>query len=99
LTASTGAVSKQTFELKAADYAGCSRIVIAIPAASNIKVTKVLLKSSSNADITSEFKQINTSTNVINIGGVNNAEPVPHNVWEYKPASLDSTEVYTITLG
>lgn len=99
LTASSGAVSAQTFELKAADYAGCSRIVIAIPAASNIKVKEVLLKSSSNADITGEFKQINTTENVINIGGVDNYDPKAHNVWEYKPASLDSTEVYTITIG
>jgi hypothetical protein len=99
LTASSGAVSGQTFELKAADYTGCSRIVIAIPAASNIKVKEVLLKSSSNADITGEFKQVNTADNVISIGGVNNYDPVAHNVWEYKPAALDSTEVYTITIG
>ena len=99
LTASDGAVSAQTFELKAASYAGCSRIVIAIPAAANIKVKEVLLKSSSNADITGEFKQVNTTENVINIGGVDNHSPVAHNVWEYKPASLDSTEVYTITIG
>ena len=99
LTKSDGAVSAQTFELKAADYAGCSRIVIAIPAASSVVVKEVLLKSSSNADITGEFKKINTAENVINIGGVNNASPVAHNVWEYKPASLDSTEVYTITIG
>lgn len=99
LTPSSGAVSAQTFELKAADYTNCSRIVIAIPVDSKIKVTGVLLKSSSNADITSEFKQINTTENVINIGGVDNYDPKPHNVWEYKPASLDSTEVYTITIG
>ena len=90
LTASAGAVANTTFELKAADYSGCSRIVIAIPSASNKTVKEVLLKSSSNADITGEFKQINSA---------NNYDPVTHNVWEYKPASLDSTEVYTITIG
>jgi hypothetical protein len=99
LTGSSSAVTKHTFELKAADYTDCTRVVIAIPAAANIKVTQVLLKSASNADITTEFKQINTSTNVINIGGVNNYDPKAYNVWEYKPAALDSTEVYTITLG
>lgn len=99
LTNSAGAVASTTFELKAADYSGCSRIVIAIPAASGKNVTEVLLKSSSNADITGEFKKINNADNVINIGGVNNYDPKAFNVWEYKPASLDSTEVYTIKIG
>ena len=99
LTNSAGAVGSTTFELKAASYSGCSRIVIAIPAASGKNLTEVLLKSSSNADITGEFKKINNADNVINIGGVNNYDPVSFNVWEYKPASLDSTEVYTIKIG
>ena len=99
LTNSTGAVGNTTFELKAASYTGCSRIVIAIPAAAGKTVKEVLLKSSSNADITGEFKKINSESNKINIGGVNNYDPVNFNVWEYKPASLDSTEVYTITIG
>jgi hypothetical protein len=99
LTNSAGAVSGTTFELKAASYSGCSRIVIAIPKAAGKNVTEVLLKSSSNADITTEFKKINTADNKIEIGGVNNYDPVEYNVWEYKPASLDSTEVYTITIG
>lgn len=99
LTGSTAAVTKHTFTLKASDYAGCTRILVAIPVAANIKVTKVLLASASNADITSEFKQINTTTNVINIGGVDNYDPKSYNVWQYKPAALDSTEIYTITLG
>ena len=99
LTNSTGAVGSTTFELKAADYAGCSRIVIAILASSGKTVKEVLLKSSSNADITGEFKKINNADNVIEIGGVNNYDPKSFNVWEYKPASLDSTEVYTIKIG
>lgn len=99
LTGSTSAVTKHTFDLNASDYAGCTRILIVIPVAANVNVTKVLLKSASNADITSEFKKINTDANVISLGGVGNYDPKAHNVWEYKPASLDSTEVYTITLG
>jgi hypothetical protein len=99
LTNSTAAVSGQTFELKAASYSGCSRIVIAIPANGGKVLKEVLLKSSSNADITGEFKQINTATNVINVAGYNGYTPISYNVWEYKPAALDSTEVYTIKIG
>lgn len=99
LTNSTSAVSSTTFELKASSYSGCSRIVIAIPVSANKNVTSVLLKSSSNADITAEFKKINTSENTIPVEGYNGYTAVNYNVWEYKPASLDSTEVYTITIG
>ena len=99
LTNSTAAITNHTFELKAADYAGCSRIVIAIPAAAKKKISSVLLKSSSNADITGEFKKINTADNVISVEGANGYTAASYDVWEYKPASLDSTEVYTITIA
>jgi hypothetical protein len=99
LTNSAAAVSNQTFELKAASYTDCSRIVIAIPTAAKKKVSSVLLKSSSNADITGEFKKINSSTNTIEVNGYNGYTAVTYDVWEYKPASLDSTEVYTITIA
>lgn len=99
LTNSTAAVGSTTFELKASSYTDCSRIVIAIPANGGKVLKSVLLKSSSNADITSEFKQINSASNVINVAGHNGYSPIAYNVWEYKPAALDSTEVYTITIG
>ena len=99
LTNSTAAITNHTFELKAADYAGCSRIVIAIPTAAKKKISSVLLKSSSNADITGEFKKINTADNVISVEGANGYTAASYDVWEYKPASLDSTEVYTITIA
>ena len=99
LTNSSGKVTGTTFELKAATYTGCSRIVIAIPANGGKALKEVLLKSSSNADITGEFKKINTTENAINVAGHNGHTPIAYNVWEYKPASLDSTEVYTIKIG
>lgn len=99
LTNSSAKISGTTFELKAASYSGCSRIVIAIPANGGKVLKEVLLKSSSNADITGEFKKINSDTNIINVAGHNGHTPIAYNVWEYKPASLDSTEVYTITIG
>ena len=99
LTNSTEKVKSTTFELKAATYEGCSRIVIAIPANGGKVLKEVLLKSSSNADITGEFKKINSDSNVIKIAGYNSYDPIAYNVWEYKPAALDSTEVYTIKIG
>lgn len=90
-----GQVSKTSYEVKASTYAGCSRIVVAIPSG-KANVTKVLLKSASNADITSEFKKENST---VNVEGVNGASATAYNVWVYQPASLGSDEVYTITLG
>jgi hypothetical protein len=99
LTNSSAKVSSTSFELKASSYSGCSRIVIAIPANGGKVLKEVLLKSSSNADITGEFKKINTDAAPITVAGHNGYTPINYNVWEYKPASLDSTEVYTITIG
>lgn len=96
LTGSTSAVSSQEFELKAATYENCKRIVIAIPSAANKGITKVFLKSASNADITSEFVE---QTDTVDVYGANDYTAKPYRVWIYEPASLDSTEVYTITLG
>jgi hypothetical protein len=95
LEGSSAAVSATTFELKAADYTGCKRVVLAIPAASGISVKEVLLKSASNADITSEFKE----KTAIDVKGAEGYTAVSYKIWVYEPASLDSTEIYTITLG
>lgn len=95
LTGSDEAVAATTFELKAADYANCKRIVIAIPKNSNKTVTNVLLKSASNADITTEFKEKDN----LDIKGANDYLAATYRIWVYEPASLDSTEIYTITLG
>lgn len=94
LNKSDAKIADITFDLAASDYENCDRIVIAIPVADNKKVSKVLLKSASNADITSEFKLEN-----LNILGANNYTGKPYNVWVYQPASLDSTEEYTITIN
>lgn len=94
LNKSNEQIADVTFDLIAADYENCNRIVIAIPVADNKKVSQVLLKSASNADITSEFK-----LEVLNIPGANGYEEKPYNVWVYQPASLDySQEKYTITI-
>lgn len=95
LTGSDSEVIDQVFELKAADYAGCKRIVIAIPAAANKAVTRVLLRSASNADITSEFIE---QTNTIDVEGAEGYSAKPYRVWIYEPALLDSSEYYTIII-
>jgi len=97
-----GTPTSTTFELKAADYAGCTRIVVAIPSAANKSVTEVYLKSSSNADILGEFKlqKDGEAVKTVEVAGTNNYTTTkPYKVWVYEPASLDSTEVYTITVG
>ena len=96
LIGSSGAVTSHTFDLKAADFDGCKRIIIAIPSAANKVITQVYLKSASNADITSLFEELE---NTIDVAGANNYTAKPYRVWVYEPASLDSTEIYTITLG
>lgn len=95
LTHSEGAVRAQTFELKAADYTDCKRIVIAIPKDANVSITGVLLKSASNADILSEFKEKDN----LDILGAEDYLAASYRIWIYEPAALDSTEIYTITLG
>ena len=90
---SSAAVS--SFDLSAIDYEKCKRIVIAIPANSGKKISQVLLKSASNADITSEFKE---KAN-LEIEGAEGFTTAAYKIWIYEPAELDSSEVYTITIG
>lgn len=92
---SGSAVSSGDIEIKASDYAGCKRIVIAMPSGTK-SVKKVYLKSASNADITSEFVR---QTATIDVNGAEGFTAKPYAVWVYEPAALDSSEVYTITIG
>lgn len=96
LGASSAAVSSGEVEIKAADYEGCKRVVVAMPVSSNKTIQKVYLKSASNADITSEFvKQSST----LEVEGAEGFTSKPYNVWVYEPASLDASEVYTVVIG
>ena len=86
-----------TLEIKASDYPGCSRIIVAIPEAAKKSIQTVYLKSASNADILSEFK---LQENTIEVKGNNNyATTKSDKIWIYQPASLDPSEIYTITIG
>jgi hypothetical protein len=96
LIGSSSAITSHTFDIEAKDFENCKRIIIAIPSAASKVITKVYLKSASNADITSLFEELE---NTIDVAGANDYAAKPYRVWVYEPASLDSTEVYTITIG
>lgn len=89
-----GSVSSGTYTVKASDYPGRTRIVVAIPSGAGT-VTQVLLPSASNADITGEFKK---QSSTVNVEGSNGYTAKAYNVWVYQPASLGSDEVYAITI-
>lgn len=74
--------------------AGAVKVVVAVPASMN--VTKVLMPSAMNADATASFvKQAGT----VQVEGAEGFTAAAYNVWVYKPASIDSTETYAVTIG
>ena len=74
--------------------AGAAKIVVAVP--SNRKITKVLLASSMNADITSQFVE---QTDAVAVEGANAYTAANYKIYVYQPASIDSAENYNITIG
>ena len=91
------ATSYGTIEVKAEAYAGCKRIVVAIPEAAKKTIKSVYLKSASNADILGEFKLQNSTIEVEGANGYTITKP--YKVWVYQPAQLDPSEIYTITVA
>ena len=74
--------------------AGAVKVVVAVPA--NMKVTKVLMPSAMNADATASFvKQAGS----VQVEGAEGFTAAAYNVWVYQPASIDSTETYSVTIG
>lgn len=74
--------------------AGAVKVVVAVPASMN--VTKVLMPSAMNADATASFvKQAGS----VQVEGAEGFTAAAYNVWVYKPASIDSTETYSVTIG
>lgn len=74
--------------------AGAVKVVVAVPASMN--VTKVLMPSAMNADATASFvKQAGT----VQVEGAEGFTAAAYNVWVYKPASIDSSETYAVTIG
>ena len=75
---------------------GATRVIVALPVASNLEVIKVTMPSAWGTDVTSEFKKQPKTVNVEGVGGY---EAASYNVWVYEPQSLDSSETYDITIG
>lgn len=73
---------------------GAKKVVVAVPASMN--VTKVLMPSAMNADATASFvKQAGS----VQVEGAEGFTAAAYNVWVYQPASIDSTETYSVTIG
>lgn len=74
--------------------AGAVKVVVAVPASMSVK--KVLMPSVMNADATASFvKQAGS----VQVEGAEGFTAAAYNVWVYKPASIDSTETYAVTIG
>lgn len=87
------AASKKTIDTFGAG-AGAVKVVVAVPASMN--VTKVLMPSAMNADATASFvKQAGS----VQVEGAEGFTAAAYNVWVYKPASIDKTETYAVTIG
>ena len=74
--------------------AGAVKVVVAVPA--NMSVKKVLMPSAMNADATASFVKQASS---IQVEGAEGFTAAAYNVWVYKPASIDSSETYAVTIG
>lgn len=74
--------------------AGAKKVVVAVPAGR--KITKVLLTSAMNADITSIFVKQGTQSQVEGAEGYTAAA---YDVYVYQPASIGAGETYSITIG
>lgn len=73
---------------------GAVKVVVAVPTSMN--VTKVLMPSAMNADATANFvKQAGS----VQVEGAEGFTAAAYNVWVYKPASIDSSETYSVTIG
>ena len=70
------------------------KVVVAVPAGR--KITKVLLTSSMNADITSSFVK---QTSTVSVEGAEGYAGTAYDVYVYQPASIDKGERYVITIG
>lgn len=87
------AVSKKTLSTFGAG-AGAKKVVVAVPA--GYKITKVLMPSALNADVTALFVKQGTQSQV---EGANAYAAAAYDVYVYQPASIDAGETYSVTIG
>lgn len=73
---------------------GAKKVVVAVPA--DRKITKVLMPSALNADVTALFVKQSTT---VSVEGANGYAGAAYNVYVYQPASIDAGETYSVTIG
>ena len=74
--------------------AGAKKVVVAVPAGR--KITKVLMPSALNADVTALFVKQSAQ---VQVQGANAYTAAAYDVYVYQPASIDAGETYTVTIG
>ena len=74
--------------------AGAKKVIVAVPA--DKKVTKVIMPSALNADVTALFIKQSTT---VSVEGANGYAGAAYNVYVYQPASIDAGETYSVTIG
>lgn len=73
---------------------GAVKVVVAVPAGR--KITKVLLTSAMNADITSTFVKQGAQ---VQVEGAEGYTATGYDIYVYQPASIDPSETYQVTIG
>ena len=74
--------------------AGAKKVVVAVPAGR--KISKVLMPSALNADVTALFVKQGTQ---VQVEGANAYAATAYDVYVYQPASIDAGETYAVTIG
>ena len=74
--------------------AGAKKVVVAVPAGR--KITKVLMPSALNADVTALFVKQGSQSSV---EGAESYTAAAYDVYVYQPASIDAGETYSVTIG
>ena len=87
------AASKKTIATFTAGE-GAKKVVVACPSGYN--VSKVTLPSAMGADATKDFVK---QTSTVNVEGAEGFTAVPYNVWVFEPASIPSSQSYSIVIG
>lgn len=74
--------------------AGAKKVIVAVPAGK--KITKVLMPSALNADVTALFVKKGTQ---VDVEGAEGYAAAKYDVYVYQPASIDAGETYSVTIG
>lgn len=74
--------------------ANAKKVIVAVPVGH--KITKVLMPSALNADVTALFVKQGTQ---VDVEGANGYTAAKYDVYVYQPASIDAGETYAVTIG